>query len=146
MDTAKNYYETDLEIRISEIREIINNSDKERASQLCEDIHYVDIVEALDHFEEDEIKIFIKLLNLEDVAGILENSWEEMHTLISSFFTNDELISVFSYMNNADIADFLGVMPTHRRKDILKFMKTSESNILKLILSFDEESAGVRNT
>ncbi|MDO5040876.1 MAG: magnesium transporter [Peptoniphilus sp.] len=142
MDTTKNYYETDLETRISKIREIIDSSDKEVASQLCEGMHYVDIVEALDNFEDDEINTFINLLSFENIAGILENSWEEMQMLISSFFTRDQLISIFSYMNNADIADLLGVMPTYRRKDILKFMKESESNILNLILSFDEESAG----
>lgn len=127
---------------IERIQSIIENNDIEGAQLLCSEIHYVDIAEALDTFETDEIKTFIKMLPFGDVAGLLESSWDELQLTITQFFTNAELINVFSYMTNADVADLLGVLSTYRRKELLRFMKESDSNVLKMILSYDAESCG----
>lgn len=127
---------------IERIQSIIENNDIEGAQLLCSEIHYVDIAEALDAFETDEIKTFIKMLPFGDIAGLLESSWDELQLTITQFFTNAELINVFSYMTNADVADLLGVLSTYRRKELLRFMKESDSNVLKMILSYDAESCG----
>lgn len=124
------------------IADIIKSQNKNAAAELCKDIHYVDIANSLDEFDEDNIKIFMSLLDDEDIAGILENSWDELQKRISALYSNERLIDIFKYMTNADVADFLGILSTYRRKEILRYMKTSDSNILKMILSFDEESAG----
>lgn len=135
-------YEFETEGIEEKLKDILKDNDKEAAEELCRDVHYVDIANGLDDLDEDELKQFMLLLPEEDVAGILESAWEELQQKICSFYTNDQLIDIFSYMTNADAADLLGILPTYRRKDILRFMKKSDSNILKLILSFDEESAG----
>lgn len=127
---------------IQNIENIVANNDVEGAVNLCSDIHYVDICEALDEMEPADVKSFIKMLPFEDVAGLLESSWDDFQLLVTPFFTNAELINIFSYMTNADVADLLGYLSTSRRKDILRFMKESDSDILKMILSFDAESCG----
>ncbi|MDU3750701.1 MAG: CBS domain-containing protein, partial [Peptoniphilus rhinitidis] len=78
----------------------------------------------------------------ENLALLLESSEEELDAKIMSFFTNDELIEIFTHMEHSIVADLLGVLSTVRRKSILSLMKSADQNILKMILSFDEESAG----
>ena len=109
---------------------------------MCKEVHYVDICEALDEMEDYQVKAFIKMLPFEDVAGLLESSWDDFQLLVTPFFTNAELINIFSYMTNADVADLLGFLSTSRRKELLRYMKDSDSDILKMILSFDAESCG----
>ncbi|MGO1580751.1 MAG: magnesium transporter [Peptoniphilaceae bacterium] len=135
-------YEYDEKEIVNYIIDIVKNKNKIAAKELCEEVHYVDIADALDELENDDLQSFMKLLDSEDSAGILENSWEELQIEIFDFYTNQELIDIFSHMTNADVADLLGILSTYRRKEILRFMKSRDSNILNLILSFDEESAG----
>lgn len=127
---------------IQKIEDIVSYNDVEGAVNLCKEVHYVDICEALDEMEDYQVKAFIKMLPFEDVAGLLESSWDDFQLLVTPFFTNAELINIFSYMTNADVADLLGFLSTSRRKELLKYMKDSDSDILKMILSFDAESCG----
>src|SRR5699024_723846 len=54
----------------------------------------------------------------------------------------EELIEAFAFIENSIVADLLGFLSTVRRKEILSLIKSDKQNILKMILSFDEESAG----
>ncbi|WBW49483.1 magnesium transporter [Peptoniphilus equinus] len=127
---------------ITRIQAIVDNVDVEGAVSLCSDYHYVDILEALDEMDTDPVRIFMKMLPYEDVAGLLENSWDDFLIMVTPAFTNAELINIFTYMAKADVADLLGFLSTVRRKEILRYMKSADSNILNMILSFDAESCG----
>lgn len=141
MDQKYEYEYEESEIQ-QNIIDIVKYKDKTAAMELCDDVHYVDIANSLDDISIEELDIFLRLLPTEDIAGILESAWEELQQTICSLFSNGELIEIFSHLNNADVADLLGLLSTYRRKEILRFMKKSDSNILNLILSYDEESCG----
>lgn len=121
---------------------IIQEDNPEFANGCFEKYHPVDISLALEDLEEDDIRHFCRLLTHENLAELLENSEEDLQLTICNFFDNDELIDVFSFLANSEVADLLGLLSTYRRKQILRYMKKSDSNILKMILSFDEDSAG----
>lgn len=124
-----------------EIENVIRNGDVEGAVAIFEGYHSVDIDEVLDDLERTDLQYFLFMLNAEQVADLIENASPELQTDMTPFYSVRELIEIFSYMTNADVADLLGLMPTKRRKELLNYMKASESDILKMILSYEEDSA-----
>lgn len=127
---------------IDEIKNIILERDEVKANELFEEYHPVDISLELEDHEDEEIEIFVKLLNKENLGILLESAEEELARIIMSFFTNEDLIETFAFIENSIVADLLGFLSTVRRKEILSLIKSDKRNILKMILSFDEESAG----
>ena len=127
---------------IEEMKKIISVQDKNLLNNLFEEYHPVDLGIESEDLEEDELRILVKNITHENLALLLESSEEELDAKIMSFFTNDELIEIFTHMEHSIVADLLVVLSTVRRKSILSLMKSADQNILKMILSFDEESAG----
>lgn len=127
---------------IDEIKNIILERDEVKANELFEEYHPVDISLELEDHEDEEIEIFVKLLNKENLGLLLESAEEELARIIMSFFTNEDLIETFAFIENSIVADLIGFLSTVRRKEILSLIKSDKRNILKMILSFDEESAG----
>lgn len=135
-------YESDYEQLLAKVKKLIDDGDLEGVRELYENVHSVDIDEVLEEIEDSDLQYFLFMLDFEDIADLLENAEEDLQLRILNFYSTKELIEIFTFMSNADVADLLGLLPTRRRKDLLNFMKKSDSNILQMILSYDEESAG----
>lgn len=113
----------------------------EACKEIFDNYHAVDIDEVLDDLDSTDLQYFLFMLDPENIADLLENAEDELQVKIARFYSTTELIDIFSFMTNADVADLLGLLPTIKRKDILNYMKKSESNILNMILSYDDDSA-----
>ncbi|MGF0096127.1 magnesium transporter [Peptoniphilus sp. SGI.035] len=125
-----------------EIKKIICIKDEMLINSLFDEYHPVDIALEASELEDSELKIFVHLINHENMASLLESSEEDFSAKIMAFFTDDELIDIFTHMETSIVADLLGVLSTVRRKKILSSIKSADKVTLKMILSFDEESAG----
>ena len=134
-------YESDYELLKKEIDACITEGHVEACKDIFDNYHAVDIDEVLDDFDSTDLQYFLFMLDPENIAALLENAEDELQVKIARFYSTTELIDIFSYMTNADVADLLGLLPTIKRKDILNYMKKSESNILNMILSYDDDSA-----
>lgn len=134
-------YESDYELLKKEIEACITEGHVEACKDIFDNYHAVDIDEVLDDFDSTDLQYFLFMLDPENIAALLENAEDELQVKIARFYSTTELIDIFSYMTNADVADLLGLLPTIKRKDILNYMKKSESNILNMILSYDDDSA-----
>lgn len=135
-------YETSYDELMERIKEIIRAGDVTKTRTIYEEYHAVDIDEVLEDMEASELQYFLFMLDPEMVADLMENAENDLQIRMTNFYSTKELIEIFSYMSNADVADLLGLMGTKRRKDLLNYMKKSDSNTLQMILSYDEESAG----
>lgn len=127
---------------IDEINKIILERDQAAANNLFEEYHPVDICLELEDLEEDDLGTFVKLLNRENIGLLLESAEDELAEMTMGFFSNEELIEIFTLIENSIVADLLGFLPTARRKSIMSLIKSEDKYVLKMILSFDEESAG----
>lgn len=127
---------------IDEINKIILERDQKAANNLFEEYHPVDICLELEDLEEDDLGTFVKLLNRENIGLLLESAEDELAEMTMGFFSNEELIEIFTLIENSIVADLLGFLPTARRKSIMSLIKSEDKYVLKMILSFDEESAG----
>ena len=134
-------YESDYELLKEEIETCITEGNVEACKDIFDNYHAVDIDEVIDDFDTTDLQYFLFMLDPENIAALLENAEDDLQVRIARFYSTKELIDIFSFMTNADVADLLGLLPTIKRKDILNYMKKSESNILNMILSYDDDSA-----
>ena len=134
-------YESDYELLKEEIEACITEGSVETCKEIFDNYHAVDIDEVIEDFDSTDLQFFLFMLDPDDIAALLENAEDDLQVRIARFYSTKELIDIFSFMTNADVADLLGLLPTIKRKDILNYMKKSESNILKMILSYDDDSA-----
>ncbi|MDO5301629.1 MAG: magnesium transporter [Tissierellia bacterium] len=135
-------YSYDYDQLLEELKDVIFRGDEAGARRIFDEYHSVDIDEVLEDVDPPDLKFFLFMLDFESVANLLENADEDLQLEMIRFYSDQELIEIFTYMVNADVADLLGYVPTQRRKSLLNFMKKSDSNTLQMILSYDEDSAG----
>jgi magnesium transporter len=110
--------------------------------QWIEDKYPIDIAEALSEMEEKRVHEVANLLDIEDLAEIIEQSEEELQITILKSKSNEEIIKIFSHMATDIITDILGNLPINMSKKLLRHMKQSEAEVLKQLLGYDTESAG----
>lgn len=140
-------YETDYDLLKEKIDACIANGSINDGKEIFNTYHSVDIDDVLEDLDTTDLQYFLFMLDPEEIANLIENAREELQVRMAHFYSTKELIDIFSYMTNADVADLLGLLPTSKRKDILNYMKKSESNILQMILSYDDDSAaGIMTT
>lgn len=134
-------YESDYEFLKEQLEQVIRRGDVDDAPAFFDRYHAVDIDEVLEDLEPADLQFFLFMLDAEQVADLIENAEPDLQPKMTRFYSTKELIEIFSFMTNADVADLLGLMSTKRRKEVLNYMKASESDILKMILSYEEDSA-----
>ncbi|MFY9394992.1 MAG: magnesium transporter, partial [Halanaerobiales bacterium] len=104
--------------------------------------HPADIAEALEELEPEILHSFVALMDLENLARIIELADEDLQLEIINKLSLEEIIEIFSYMSTDNIIDILGNLSIDKRKSLLKEMKQGEANILRKLLGYDRESAG----
>ncbi|WP_322622540.1 magnesium transporter [Aedoeadaptatus coxii] len=134
-------FDSDYAILKEQLEHVIQHGDVHDATALFDQYHSVDIDEVLEDLEPTDLQFFFFFLNTEQVANLIENADPDLQPKMTRFYSTKELIEIFSFMTNADVADLLGFMSTKRRKEVLNYMKASESDILKMILSYEDDSA-----
>lgn len=134
-------FDSDDAILKEQLEHVIQHGDVHDATALFDQYHSVDIDEVLEDLEPTDLQFFLFMLNAEQVANLIENADPDLQPKMTRFYSTKELIEIFSFMTNADVADLLGFMSTKRRKEVLNYMKASESDILKMILSYEDDSA-----
>ena len=125
-----------------EIRKIIKIKDDMLLNSLFDEYHPVDIALEAEDLEDEDLETFVSLVSHDNMALLFESAEDDLSARMMAYFTDDDLIDIFAHMETSIVADLLGVLSTVRRKAILSSMKSAEKNTLKMILSFDEESAG----
>ncbi|WP_322627386.1 magnesium transporter [Aedoeadaptatus coxii] len=134
-------FDSDYAMLKEQLEHVIQHGDVHDATALFDQYHSVDIDEVLEDLEPTDLQFFLFMLNAEQVANLIENADPDLQPKMTRFYSTKELIEIFSFMTNADVADLLGFMSTKRRKEVLNYMKASESDILKMILSYEDDSA-----
>lgn len=133
-------------MHLNELKDLLTsfiaNKDLEQLKELISSQYSIDIATALSELEDDDIKTFLDLLDSSDVASIIEESDESLQNKIIKLLDNRKTIQVFSYMSTDDIADILGILGFHQRKELLRLMKDRDSQEIQMLLGFEPDTAG----
>ncbi|KGK81944.1 magnesium transporter [Clostridium sp. HMP27] len=125
--------------------ELINSllqNDKNKIYEIIDNMYPIDIALLLEDFSDESLLRFYELMHNELMAQIIEQSSHQLQVRIIKLLDFQDIIDLFSYMSNDDIADILGNLPIKTRKSLLKMMKKNDTKQLQELLGYDEDSAG----
>lgn len=107
-------------------------------------LHSADIVAVLDDDEinDEDLKWFFSQGDSEFLADVLEDADDDLQARVVHQLPYEKVIKIFSYMPKDEIADILGDLPIGTRKHLLNMMKASDSRELKVLLGYDDDTAG----
>ncbi len=120
----------------------ILDKDEETLHKLMNSTYSVDIAIALKGYNDDTIMQFYKLVESKYMAKILAKADESLQLRILRLLDYKQIINLFTYISNDDIADILGVLPIGMRKELLNMMKEGDISTLEELLGYAPDSAG----
>ncbi|MFI3116107.1 MAG: magnesium transporter [Clostridia bacterium] len=129
-------------IDIEHFNELVFNMPADSLIEIIDSIYAIDIAIALDNFEDEQLLRFYKIIDDEHMAKILEQANERLQRRIVEIFQKDEVLSIFRFMSNDDIADVLGNLRTDTRKSLLKLMSGAGDEKIQKLLKYAKDSAG----
>ena len=122
--------------------QIIHDNEPAAIAELFETVYPIDIALAIEGFDDDQLSALLSLMDDEQQALLLEQANEDLQIRIVNLWEPRHTVEIFSLMDSDDLADILGELPEGNKKTLLDLMKASESQQLKMLLGYDERSAG----
>lgn len=139
--------EDELEEADVSLKDMLLNSDEDELNEVIESAYAIDIAIALEDFSEEELLTFYNRIDNEHMAQILEQMDEDLQQRFVNLLDYPDILSMFKYMSNDDIADIIGELPVNRRKAILRMLKSKDSvDIASLLLYEDDTAGGIMTT
>ncbi len=134
--------EEELEEADISLKDMLLNSDEEELNEVIESAYAIDIAIALEEFSEEELLAFYRRIDNEHMAQILEQMDEDLQQDFVALLEYNDILAMFKYMSNDDIADIIGEMPVNRRKTIMRMLKSKVSVDIESLLLYADDSAG----
>lgn len=131
----------ELELK-NQILSIINKNDINSLLDFLSSSHSIDISIVLEDFTSEELRSFLNVVPIEQLAEIVEVSDEDLQVQIVKMIGAHESVKLFSYMSVDDVTDIIGMLHISYRKEILKKMKSKDSEEVEFLLKFGEDTAG----
>lgn len=128
-------------IRITNtIKNYIKSKDFDLLAEFLDTIDSHDIADILERLTNDEKKEVLRVLPKERLAEILPEV--DDHNDITYELDNLILTEILSLMDDDDATDILQNISAKRREKILKLMEKGDSEGIKQLLQYNEETAG----
>ncbi len=139
--------EDELEEADISLKDMLLESDEDELNEVIESAYAIDIAIALEEFSEEELLKFYGRIDNEHMARILEQMDEDLQQDFVELLDYPDILAMFKYMSNDDIADIIGEMPVNRRKTIMRMLKSKDSvDIASLLLYEDDTAGGIMTT
>ncbi len=129
------------------LKDMLLESDEDELNEVIESAYAIDIAIALEEFSEEELLKFYGRIDNEHMARILEQMDEDLQQDFVDLLDYPDILAMFKFMSNDDIADIIGEMPVNRRKTIMRMLKSKDSvDIASLLLYEDDTAGGIMTT
>ncbi len=124
------------------LRQMIEDREAAELSEYITENNPIDVAQAAEDLDDDELWKMCSLLPSEDIASVMEQADDDLRVRLADTLTNNELVEIFHNMAQDDIADIIGDLSIGRRKSIFNMMMDNEKAVIKTLLEYPEESAG----
>jgi magnesium transporter len=131
----------DREEILERIRLLVEEGDELALGELLEGIHPADIADYLREIEDNRILI-IKVLNPEKASEVLSETGDDFRAELLEDLDEPLIREIFHEMADDDAADIVGELPDEETERVLKIMDSEDQEEVKVLLEYDEESAG----
>jgi magnesium transporter len=121
---------------------LLREHDFEQLQQLLEDMHPAEIAHLLESLPPDQRQTIWHYVPSEYEGEILTNLNEEVRAALISQMETEQLVAATESLDTDELADILPEMPQDAIQELLLTMEQQERERLRLVLSYDEDTAG----
>ena len=124
------------------LRHMIEASEAAELSEYIKENNPIDVAQAAEYLDDEELWKMCSILSSEDIASVLEQAKDELRVRFTYALSNNELLEIFSSMAQDDIADIIGDLTIGRRKAIVNMMKDKDRTEITNLLEYPVDTAG----
>ncbi len=126
---------------LDQIRILIDEENESALGELMEGMHPADIADYLREIEENR-SFVIKVLGPEKASEVLSETGEDFRSKLLEDLDEKLIRAIFHEMADDDAADIVQELPDEATERVLKIMKREDQEEVKVLLEYDEETAG----
>ena len=138
MDQNRTQYGEEL---LDAIIRFVEQEDGAALEKVLEGIHEADIADILRELD-DGSSFILGILDPERASEVLSETGEDFRAELLEGLDDDLIRAIFHAMADDDAADIVGKLPEEETERILGLMKREDKEDVKVLLEYDEESAG----
>lgn len=127
---------------IENLAEYISNHNGSMINDLFNTRFAIDIALELEKLDDQFLDDFCQIVENEQLAAILEEGTLILRKRIIKLLDPMRIVSVFTYMPSDEITNVVGEMPLDQRKNLLRMMKSSDSQNIEKLLGYGPDTAG----
>lgn len=129
---------------LEDLREAIDNNQKEKVKTELSVLHQADIAEIFDELNIEEAKFVYLLLETEKAADVLVELEEDVRERFLKVLSGEVIAKQFiDNMDSDDAADILGELSDEMQEEVLKYINdTEQAGDIVDLLNYDEDTAG----
>ena len=116
-------------------------SSKEQIEEYIEDIHPVDILDAVHHYEGDKFEILNKLPE-KIIAAIIDYAEDEEKYELLSMFPDTKQKEIVNEMSSDELVDLLGSIDEDEKNSIIVKLDIEDAKEVKELLAYPPDTAG----
>ena len=124
------------------LRHMIEASEAAELSEYIKENNPIDVAQAAEYLDDEELWKMCSILSSEDIASVLEQADDELRVRFTYALSNNELLEIFGNMAQDDIADIVGDLTIGRRKTIVNLMKDNDRIEITNLLEYPADTAG----
>ncbi len=129
------------EIKGKELIDILINFSKEEISEILEDVHPEDLLDAIRQYDDDRALLFGKLPE-NMLASIIDQAQDDEKAELLEQFPDPLKAKVISEMSSDELVDLLGTVTPEEADELLVRIDDDEARMVKQLLSYDPHTAG----
>jgi len=128
--------------KLNQLREWIRENREFDILDLFTNLHPADIAELIDHLEEQEKIRLFSLLEVEKASDVILELSDLSKEEILSDLSSKQIAEIIDEMDSDDAADLIAELPEDQARAILERIEPEESEDLKELLKYGEDTAG----
>ncbi len=134
--------EHEIQRALDQVNLALKTDQLEVAEDLVNLLHPVDLVVVLHNLDDDERRAVYDLLSLEPLAEVLDEADEALKRDILDTLDDERISRVVEILPSDEATDLVGVLPEERRVSVLARADKEDSEEVRELLRYDEETAG----
>lgn len=132
--------------KTEELRDILDGQEFEKLKAIINESHPVDIALYFDELSLPESLALFNALNFDNAVQVLEEIDSDKKYFVLTNIEKSYASRLIAEMSSDDVADFLGDLEEEQKRQILSLVEENEQADLKVLLTYDKNTAGGRMT
>ncbi len=131
-----------LKMTIDQIIEYFEKNRQEELRDKMNKLHPADSAQIINELPSEYQLIAFSLLNTENASDVIHDLHDELREEILETIQQPRLVKIMDEMDSDDATDIAAELDEERLKDVLEKIDKEDSEEIKQLLVYDEESAG----